>query len=57
MNRERKAAKGSIVQMRLELSRLTKAYDNLSKEERENSKVGGVLLKQIKQQRQAVGDL
>lgn len=57
LNRERKAAKGSIVQMRLELSRLTKAYDNLSKEERENSKVGGVLLKQIKQQRKAVGDL
>ena len=57
LNRERKAAKGSIVQMRLELSRLTKAYDNLTKEERENAKVGGVLLKQIKQQRKAVGDL
>jgi myosin heavy subunit len=57
LNRERKAAKGSIVQMRLELSRLTKAYDNLSKEERENAQVGGVLLKQIQKQRQAVGDL
>ena len=57
LNRERKAAKGSIVQMRLELSRLTKAYDNLTKEERENAKVGGVLLKQIQRQRQAVGDL
>ena len=57
LNRERKAAKGSIVQMRLELSRLTKAYDNLTKEERENAQVGGVLLKQIQQQRKAVGDL
>lgn len=57
LNRERKAAKGSIVQMRLELSRLTKAYDNLTKEERENAKVGGVLLKQIQQQRTAIGDL
>ena len=57
LNRERKAAKGSIVQMRMELSRLTKAYDNLTKEERENAKVGGVLLKQIQRQRTEIGQL
>ena len=52
-----KAEQGSIKQMRQQLNLLTKSYDELSKEERENAQVGGVLLKQIQQQRKAVGDL
>lgn len=52
-----KAEQGSIKQMRQQLNLLTKSYDELSKEERENAKVGGVLLKQIQQQRTAIGDL
>ncbi len=33
--------------MRAELSNLTREYDALSREERENEKVGGALAKQI----------
>lgn len=38
---------GSLRGMRAELSNLTREYDALSREERENEKVGGALAKQI----------
>lgn len=43
-------AEGSIAFMRLELSKTQKEYINLSKAERDNEKIGGVLQKQIKAQ-------
>jgi hypothetical protein len=43
-----KAAEGSIVSMRAELSNLTQKYNQLSKEERDNIEVGGKLQAQIK---------
>lgn len=52
-----KAAEGSVVQLRLKLSQLTKQYDGLSRVERENQKVGGQLFMQIRQVRAEVGAL
>jgi TP901 family phage tail tape measure protein len=42
-----KAQEGSIKSLRIQLSKQTKAYDELSKAERENVKIGGRQLKQI----------
>jgi len=48
---------GSLAQMRLELAKDQKAYVNLSKAERENEQVGGVLQKRIKAQSDELKDL
>jgi hypothetical protein len=45
--KDNKVAKDSIVGLNIQLSKLRKTYDQLSKKQRENVKVGGVLLKQI----------
>src|SRR3972149_5859976 len=50
-------AKGSLNEMRQELIRLTKQWDNLSKSERENAKTGGRLMTDIKRLRGEVGAL
>jgi myosin heavy subunit len=47
--KENKVAKDSITGLNIELSKLRKQYDQLSKEQRENDKVGGKLLRQIQQ--------
>lgn len=49
-----KVEQGSIKQLRQQLNLLTRSYDSLSKEERENAQVGQVLLRTIKKQREEV---
>lgn len=58
-----KAAAGSLNEMKAQVILLTDQYDRLSKEERENEKIGGKLQKQIrstsdelKKQKEAIGD-
>lgn len=50
-------AEGSIEQMRLELAKAQKEYVKLSKAERDNKDIGGVLQKQIKEQSDELKDL
>lgn len=52
-----KTNEGSIASMRLELSKAQQEYIGLSKEERENEKIGGALQKQIKAQSDELKDL
>lgn len=52
-----KAEQGSLKQLRQQLSLTTKAYDQLSKEERENTQVGKVLVKQIQKQQSEIRKL
>lgn len=56
-NKSVKVNTGSLAQMRLELAKDQKAYVNLSKAERENEEVGGVLQKRIKAQSDELKDL
>ena len=51
------AEQGSLKQLRQQLSLTTKAYDQLSKEERENTQVGKVLVKQIQKQQTEIRKL
>jgi hypothetical protein len=52
-----RTAEGSVVQLRIKLSQLTKEYDGLSRTQRENDKVGGSLQRQIQKIRLEVGAL
>jgi hypothetical protein len=56
-NKAQKSNTGSLAEMRAELARDQQAYIKLSKEERENEKVGGVLQKRIKSQSDELKDL
>lgn len=47
---------GSLNEMREQLKRMLKDYDNLSRSERENADVGGALLQKIQQQTAAVNE-
>lgn len=44
---QQREQEGSLVSMRARLSELTSAYDRLSKEERQNTEVGGAMMVQI----------
>lgn len=46
---QQREQEGSLVSMRARLSELTSAYDRLSKEERQNTEVGGAMMHQINQ--------
>ncbi len=56
-SKAQKSNTGSLAEMRAELARDQQAYVKLSKEERENEKVGGVLQKRIKAQSDELKDL